>query len=578
MATPTTTSLTSSANPSTYGQLVTFTATVSPAPPDGEPVTFFFGGDGPSQTGTLTGGVATVSISTLTVGMHDVLAVYDGDVNFDGSVSPVLHQVVNQASTTTTVTSSLNPSTFGQSVTFTATVSPAPPDGESVTFTADGNPIGTGTLTGGVASVTTSSLTAGSHAIVASYPGDTNLAGSSGSLTQVVNKEPTTTSLTSSLNPSTYGQPVTFTATVSPAPPDGELVTFFISADGPSVTAPLSGGVASITTSSLTAGSHTVLALYGGDTNLAGSSSPLLTQVVNKEPTTTTVTSSANPSTFGQPVTFTATVSPAPPNGETVTFTADGNPLGTGTLSGGVATVTTSSLTAGTHSIVATYAGDTNLAASQGSLTQVVSKKPTTTTVTSSLNPSTFGQSVTFTATVSPAPPNGETVTFTADGNPLGTGTLSGGVATVTTSSLTVGSHTIVASYPGDTNLAASQASLTQTVQAQSGTNTSLTATPAVIKLNLNTGQFFIPTLSATLTNSNTSAPIAGQTITFTATPATGTVTLGTAVTNASGTATLTNVPVSATLITADHYTATFAGASGLNPSTANASLTFQPL
>ena len=74
--------------------------------------------------------------------------------------------------------------------------------------------------------------------------------------------------------------------------------------------------------------------------------------------TTTTLTSSLNPSTYGQAVTFTAVVTPAPPDGETVTFMQGTNVMGTGTLSGGSATFTTSTLAAGTDTIKAVYAGD----------------------------------------------------------------------------------------------------------------------------------------------------------------------------------------------------------------------------
>ncbi|WP_234542111.1 IPT/TIG domain-containing protein [Streptomyces shenzhenensis] len=107
---------------------------------------------------------------------------------------------------------------------------------------------------------------------------------------------------------------------------------------------------------------------------------------------------------------------------------------------------------------------------------------------------------------------------------------------------------------------------------------TTLSATPAVIRLNLATRQYYIPALSATLTDQVSGTPIPGQTITFTATPSTGPVTLGAAVTDANGTATLTNTPVSATLITASHYTATFAGSPGHPAATTTAPLTFNPV
>jgi Bacterial Ig-like domain (group 3) len=89
---------------------------------------------------------------------------------------------------------------------------------------------------------------------------------------------------------------------------------------------------------------------------------------VSTEPTKTSLTSSPNPSTVGEPVTFTATVTSsagAPPDGETVSFKQGKTVLGTGALSGGSASFTTSSLKAGTHSVTAVYAGDTNFETSK---------------------------------------------------------------------------------------------------------------------------------------------------------------------------------------------------------------------
>jgi hypothetical protein len=111
-------------------------------------------------------------------------------------------------------------------------------------------------------------------------------------------------------------------------------------------------------------GTRRINAIYSGDTNFKTSTSAVLQEVVVKAPSTTTITSSQNPSQFGQSVTFTATVSSIigfPSDGERVTFKDGARTLGTGTLSSGVATFTTSSLRRGTHNIKATYAGDGKL-------------------------------------------------------------------------------------------------------------------------------------------------------------------------------------------------------------------------
>ena len=455
----TTTTVGSSSEPSTYGSSVTFTATVSPSAAAGT-VTFKDGAV-TLGTGTLSGGTATYATSALTAGSHTITAVYGGNVNYVGSTSTGITQTVNQATTSTSVGSSSNPSTFGASVTFTATVSPSAAAG-TVTFKDGATTLGTGTLSGGVATYATSALAAGIHTITAEYGGNANYAGSTSSgITQTV-KATTSASVGSSLEPSTVGDSVTFTSTVSPSAATG-TVTF---KDGATTlgTGSLSGGVATYATSALTAGSHTITAVYNGDASYAGSTSSGITQTV-KATTSTTAGSSSEPSTVGDSVTFTATVSPSAATG-TVTFKDGATTLGTGSLSGGTATYATSALAVGAHTITAEYGGDASYAGSTSTgITQNVNQATTATSVGSSSEPSNYSSSVTFTATVSPSSAGG-TVTFKDGGATIGTGTLSGGTATYATSALGIGAHTITAEYGGDASYAGSASTgITQTVK-----------------------------------------------------------------------------------------------------------------
>src|SRR5262249_39015919 len=131
-------------------------------------------------------------------------------------------QVVNQAVTTTSVASSTNPSVFGESVTFTATVVATlggTPTG-TVTFKDGATTLGTGALSSGQATLSTSSLTVGTHSITAAYDGSANFQASpSSALSQVVNQAGSSTALVSSPNPSVFGQTVNFTVTVTAAAP-----------------------------------------------------------------------------------------------------------------------------------------------------------------------------------------------------------------------------------------------------------------------------------------------------------------------------------------------------------------------
>ena len=189
------------------------------------------------------------------------------------------------AATNTALSSSPNPSTAGQPVMFTATVTAASgtPTG-SVQFRDGSTVLVTATLAAGSASLATSSLGAGTHSITASYSGDSTYSGSaSPALVQTVNSsQATTTALSSSANPSVPGQAVTFTAMVTAASgtPTGSVQ--FIDGSTVLATAVLGSGVASVTITSLAAGTHSITASYGGDGTHSGSSSLALSQQVQQ--------------------------------------------------------------------------------------------------------------------------------------------------------------------------------------------------------------------------------------------------------------------------------------------------------
>jgi hypothetical protein len=399
----TTTSLTSSANPSAVGAMVAFTASVTGTSPTG---TVSFTDGGASIAGcaavvlsgsgnTLTAQCAT---SALTPGTHSIAATYSGGVGNNASTSTVLSQVVNKATSTSTLVSSKNPSTVGVSVTLTATVVGVAPTG-SVNFKDGGSSIAgcsavalVGSGNSRTAACTTSTLTVATHSIVASYAGDVgNNASNSATLSQVVNSAgpaPTTTALASSKNPSTVGTAVTFTATVAGSNPTG-TVNFKDGANsisGCSAVALTGSGnskTAACSTSTLTAATHSITASYAGDAGNAASNSTTLSEVVTSislPATTTTLASSKNPSTFGTSVSFTATVAGSNPTGSVV-FKDGANSISgctavalVGSGNSKTAACSTSALTAATHSITASYGGDAgNAGSTSAALSQVVS-------------------------------------------------------------------------------------------------------------------------------------------------------------------------------------------------------------
>ena len=177
----------SAPNPSSFGQSVNLNATVLPSVASGM-VTFFDGGNSIGIS-PIINGAATYPVLNLSVGGHSIKAVYSGDANYLAITSNTWTQTVNKANSTVALTSSLNPSAPGYSVTFTATVVPNNATG-TITFKDGGTALpgnSTVTISSGTATFEISTLVLGSHFITAIYSGDSNYTTSTGTLTQVVN-------------------------------------------------------------------------------------------------------------------------------------------------------------------------------------------------------------------------------------------------------------------------------------------------------------------------------------------------------------------------------------------------------
>jgi hypothetical protein len=548
----TSTSLASSSNPSVFGQTVTFTATVTSSiggSVNSGTVSFKDGSTTLASPTVNGSGVATFSTSALSVATHSITATYNGSGNFTTSTSNTVSQVVNPASTSTTITSDTpDPSVAGQAVTVNyAVVATAPGAGTvtgNVTVT-DGVDTCTGTVTAGTCTISLTTL--GARSLIATYTATTNFNGSSSAGTpHQVNQAPSTTTLVSSANPSVFGQIVVLTATVKNGATAITVGNISFIEGGTCASpgtvlqanqTPSATGVVTYTTSAFSVAGHNVIACYDGSAGFAASQATL-TQTVNKAATTTTISSDTpDPSSVGQAVTVNYTVAVTSPGSGTPTgnvTVSDGTDSCTGTVAAGTCSITLN--TAGARTLTATYAGDGNFTGSTSAgAPHQVNQLATTTAVTSSLNPSTFGTSVTFTATVTNGanPVTAGNVTFIEGGTCAApTTTLQtaqavngSGQVTFATAALTVASHTVVGCYAGTATFAASSGSVVQVVNMAP---TTLTVAPA-------SGTFGgTAALSATLTRSS-DGPIAGKTITFTlnGSPA------GTATTNASGVASI---------------------------------------
>jgi hypothetical protein len=282
--------------------------------------------------------------------------------------------------TITTVTTSDGTTVFGEPVTFTATVTPVSPGSiptGTVTFfeTTNGTTLGSVALNAsGMATLTSSALPAGLLAIQANYLGNADFNPSSGTVSQFVALGLTQTSLIGIPNPSTFGDPVTFTATVTPlAPSTGTptgIVTFVDNTGGVLLGTTSLGptGQAVLTTNTLSSGVRIIQATYtpGAGSGYAASAGTHV-QTVQSWPTSILFTASPAPSLLGQPVTLTVTVSaigsPLIPTG-TVTFSFSDPSTGTTIVLGtvgldasGVATLVTDILPLGILTLGATYSG-----------------------------------------------------------------------------------------------------------------------------------------------------------------------------------------------------------------------------
>jgi hypothetical protein len=187
---------------------------------------------------------------------------------------------VNKQKPVYPLTASVTSATFGQSVTFTATL-PADATG-TVAFQRFNQLLGTATLVSGIATITTtittSTFTVGANTISAGYSGDTNYNSAPSTLNFVINKATFPVTLTSSINPSNPGQGITFTATI-PVNTTG-AISFM---DGATIidTNGITNGTVSYSTTKLAAGTHTITAVFEGNSYYNVSTSNGITQTVN---------------------------------------------------------------------------------------------------------------------------------------------------------------------------------------------------------------------------------------------------------------------------------------------------------
>lgn len=429
----------------------------------------------------------------LGAGDYTITASYSGDTNHLASTAPALSVRVVQPSAAT-LSSTANPAISGTPVTLIAKISPVNAVGSSkvpggvVIFTDGTNALGTTTLDGsGTASLSTSTLTVGIHNVQVAFPGDVNFAVAGASLTQSITAASTQVTLSAATNPATFAAPLVLTASISS---NGGVATGFVTFnDGQTGigTAPLNAqGVAHLTLATLAPGAHTLTASYVGDGKASASASGPLNLVV-KQMTTVALSSLSNPALTLSAIQFTVAIgnAGAAVATGTVSFIDGAIALGTASLDGsGHASLSVPKLSAGSHSITASYVGDDKNFGNYtlSALTETVQLRPTSTALTSSATNANDPQQVTLIALVhgdGSIPPGG-TVTFLLGSALVGTSTVDGtGVATLTIK-LETKQENVTASYGGDVSYNGS-ASTALSVAAGAATQFTLQVNPAIV-------------------------------------------------------------------------------------------------
>jgi hypothetical protein len=361
-----------------------------------------------------------------------------------------------------------------------------------VAFTLNAAPVGTCTAqplsVGGTATCVLSTLAVGTATVSSAYAGNTNYAVStSADITHVVSKAATATLVTSGTNPSVLGGSVTFTATVATTAPGSGTATGTVAfkVGGVDITGcgakVLASGTTTCATTALPLGANTISAVYATSTNFLASTSPSITQNVLTA-SVTTVASDQEPSRFGESVTLTATVTSTAgvPTG-TVSFYAEQRDLtrvliATQPMTAGAASTTTTELPVRMDSpVIAEYSGNSTIMASNDSVDQTVSRSLSRTLMSSSANPSRYGDVVTLTVEVrsmgaGEGTPKGKVAFYRVTAGArkwLGTRVLEDGVTTIRTAKTPVGVSDMIAEYHGNGNFRPSSRTGVQRVHAR---------------------------------------------------------------------------------------------------------------
>ena len=511
-------------------------------------VTVAGGSGGVFPTGTVTYSLGSITLGTATVqsntqasltvpagripaGTATITVSYSGDANFapstgTGTVTLTKAQPTLALTASSGTASSVSPVTFTARLTYTG----AAPTG-AVTLYDGSTAITSLTPTNGVVTYADSTLSPGTHSITAVYAGDANYNSATSSAVSVFALR-TASILTSEISKTyIYGPPDKLVITVAGGSggvfPTG-TVTFAIGSTALGTTTVMSNTQAALTVpaNKLPDGASTITISYSGDSNFTSATATATVTASYVQPTLA-LTSSASTAFGGAPITFTAkltyTGSGATPT-DPITLYDGATAITSITPINGVITFSDSTLSAGTHSITASYAGDAYYAAATSSPVSVTINKGTVTVDTAEMTHSTFTYNpntgtTPFTVSVYGSThdvfPTGTLTFTTTSGLVLGQSQVKNNAPSTTSvfnPFLTIGFNTINVSYSGDSNYPSATTTVVVLLQTQTATNltfsTNTTAPNTLVYI------YGVPiTMTATVSSTDTT-PLTGL-ITF---------------------------------------------------------------
>lgn len=370
-----------------YGSAAGFVATVLPSSATGS-INFRDSVAGVLGQIPITNGAATLTMTTLSPGTHSVSAAYAGDAIDAASTSPSLNVTITRAPSIVVLMPLPAMLSAGSSLTLTASIQPGSASGFVTFSTTSGGNLGQAQIVGGVATLKLNSLAPGNYFMLATYSGDSFITPSTSPAqpTQITGDSSIT--LATSITSAIYGSPITLSAAITPAFAAGS-VTFSDATLGTLGTVTVSNGSAAFSISHLAPGSHTLLAIYSGDSTHSPASSSPMSLTVTQAVTRTSLTLARTSVAAGSSIAVNVQVATQPgvlPTG-TVEVLAGGRVLATAQITSGLPgagfvtlSVPSSTLGLGSFAVAAVYNGDRNNTASSSSLNPVIKILATPTT------------------------------------------------------------------------------------------------------------------------------------------------------------------------------------------------------